>query len=127
MYDPLLGRFISRDRTIPVDEWDKLLAGDKEWRLTESQALIPLGNAYSRECNLYRYVKSSPGNGVDPSGLKFYVGEPTKNNNTIVCDGNGGIEVQLASPRIFVDQDPEAKLNKKCFGDCVRQHEESHI
>lgn len=92
-YDSALGRFISED---------------------------PL--SLSAGLNFYRYVDNRPTLFNDPFGLSKNTGKPADpNKNTIVCDGKGGIRVQLSRDYGLL---PDLA---KCVGDCVRQHEELHI
>ena len=44
---------------------------------------------------------------------------PPKKLNTIVCDGKGGIEVQIGSDNGYQDQ--------KCCVNCMKEHEKFHI
>jgi RHS repeat-associated protein len=65
--------------------------------------------------NFYPYVHDNPVLFVDPTGLQWRTGGPEDPNvNTIVCNGQGGINVQI------VDTDT-------CITDCERVHEEKHI
>lgn len=68
--------------------------------------------------NTYSYVGGTPTMHTDPRGL-YVVGTSSAlpDENTIVCDGNGGIKTQLA---------PLSPLNERCIGDCIRVHEETH-
>jgi RHS repeat-associated protein len=84
-YDPQIGRFVSED---------------------------PIG--FGGGLNFYPYVHGNPVLFIDPTGLKWQLGGPEDPNvNTIVCDGQGGIQVQIA------DTDT-------CITDCERVHEEKH-
>ncbi len=68
--------------------------------------------------NTYAYVNASPVMGTDPRGL-WTTGSSRAlpDENTIVCDGRGGIEIQLA---------PLDPLLKECIGDCIQAHEQVH-
>jgi RHS repeat-associated protein len=69
--------------------------------------------------NFYSYVLNNPVLFNDPYGLWRNTGRPAKPKlNTIVCNGLDGIRVQIGSPGT-----PE---QANCYGDCMRQHEESH-
>ena|ERR1700722_13243680 len=92
-YDPNAGRFISED---------------------------PL--SLSASLNLYKYVDNNSTLFNDPFGLWKNKGVPADPGiNTIVCNGNGGIGVQLANDLGDV---PEVK---SCLGGCIQKHEEKHI
>jgi RHS repeat-associated protein len=69
--------------------------------------------------NFYRYTLNNPVLFNDPMGLWKNTGKPANRNiNTIVCNGQGGIGVQLGAQGT-----PE---QAKCLGDCMRAHENSH-
>jgi RHS repeat-associated protein len=91
-YDPNPGRFVSED---------------------------PIGS--SAGLNFYAYVDNSPNLFDDPFGLWKNKGVPADpNKDTIVCDGQGGIRVQLDRNLQLL---PE---RKECLGPCTVQHEEVH-
>ena len=70
--------------------------------------------------NSYRYVANNPMSHFDPMGLFKVSGVPApKGENTIVCDGTGGIKGQVGSPGNSPDQ-------IRCLKDCLVKHEESH-
>jgi hypothetical protein len=69
----------------------------------------------------YRYVHNNPVIFIDPTGLRGHSWgtlPPDPSKNTIVCDGNNGVRLQL--PNLGT---PE---QRKCLEDCQRVHEESH-
>jgi hypothetical protein len=68
--------------------------------------------------NTYAYVDDNPINGSDPLGL-FQYDKPNSNIGTIICNGTGGVDVQFPA-----NIPPMAE---KCYGDCLRAHELSHI
>jgi len=92
-YDPATGRFIGED---------------------------PVG--FEAGTNFYRYVRNGPIIFVDPTGLQVSYGPPDPSKNTIVCNGHGGIRVQLGSPGVL-----GGPKEQKCLIDCARVHEESHM
>jgi hypothetical protein len=55
---------------------------------------------------------------IGPMLQRWSIGDPTPGLNTIVCDGSGGISVQLGNTG-----DANQTL---CLSDCMRQHEMSH-
>jgi hypothetical protein len=63
-------------------------------------------------------VNNSPVQSYDDLGLWKTGGQAPATENTIVCDGSGGIAVHLQQ------LDP---LNLECLGDCMTAHEQSHI
>jgi len=77
--------------------------------------------------NLYAFV----GNSLNIDNLGFFSwvpninpktkkpAPPPKKLNTIVCDGKGGIEVQIGSDNGYQDQ--------KCCVNCMKEHEKFHI
>ncbi len=68
--------------------------------------------------NTYIYVENNPLRIVDPFGLWGLMG-PDPSKNTLVCNGKGGIKVQIG---------PMSKAQKDCgIADCAKEHEESHI
>lgn len=67
------------------------------------------------DVNLYRYVRNNPVNQTDALGL-LSTGGKDPGLNTIVCDGSGGIRVQLGNIG-----------GNKCLADCAQKHEEVHI
>ncbi|MGB5056577.1 MAG: RHS repeat-associated core domain-containing protein [Nitrospirales bacterium] len=92
-YDPTTGRYIQND---PVDTQDGL--------------------------NRYAYVGNSPTRFVDRLGLIRTTGElANPKDNTIVCDGNGGIMLQVPDSNFD-------SLETLCGAkDCVKAHERSHF
>ena len=88
-YDPTAGRFLSED---------------------------PVG--FKSESNFYAYVRNNPISLIDSSGLSATTGGFAPGLNTVVCDGEGGMVVQMGGP-----PPPGAE----CAEDCMRQHEERHI
>ncbi|MDY6945410.1 MAG: RHS repeat-associated core domain-containing protein [Pseudomonadota bacterium] len=67
--------------------------------------------------NAYTCVQNDPIQAVDPQGLYGYW-PADRTRRTVVCDGRGGVVPQLP---------PLPDPYQKCLGDCVRQHEISHI
>jgi RHS repeat-associated protein len=92
-YDPAAGRFTSED---PV--------------------------AFDSGPNFFSYVRNNPIIFVDPFGLQVSYGPPDPGKNTIVCNGHGGVRVQLGFPGTL-----GGPKEQKCLIDCARAHEESHI
>lgn len=104
-YHPVMGRWLSRD---PIEE-----DGGK---------------------HLYCVVKNNPVNENDSIGLApgnpakaplpspRWVARPYKRPNamTIVCDGKGGVRVQIPDGTYSTD------IEKKCIQPCTEQHEECH-
>lgn len=89
-YDPAVGRFSSED---------------------------PIG--FASEMDFYSYVRNNPTYLIDPRGLQAAIGEPAKPGvNTIVCNGSGGIRIQIGGP-----PPPQAK----CAEECMLLHERRHI
>jgi RHS repeat-associated protein len=89
-YDPRVGRFVSED---PIHS--------------------------QRVPNFYAYVANDPVNLMDPSGRIATARrrkKPGPSDNTIVCDGRGGIRLQL----------PGAVGKPGCLVDCLRAHENVH-
>lgn len=77
----------------------------------------PIG-VYGGSWSTYAYVNDSPVQSHDDLGLWKTTGQASANENTIVCNGSGGIAVHLG------ELDP---LNRECLGDCMATHEQSHI
>jgi len=73
--------------------------------------------------NFYRYVRNNPALFIDPTGLQrvTYL-PPDPRDNTPVCDGHGGLRVQIGYPATL-----GGPKEQKCLIDCARVHEESHI
>jgi RHS repeat-associated protein len=89
-YDPNVGRFVNED---PV-------------RFDAGQ-------------NFYRYVRNNPPLLIDPTGLlEILPADPTI--NTVVCNGHGGMRIQIGMPR-------SSPLQEKCTEDCIKAHEGSHL
>ena len=89
-YDPATGRFVSED---------------------------PIG--FIGGINFYTYVVNNPVIFVDANGLWHNTGRPSNpKDNTIVCNGKGGIRVQLG--------DTGTADQTKCLGPCIAAHEASH-
>jgi RHS repeat-associated protein len=89
-YDPIVGRFVAED---------------------------PAG--FRGGLHFYLYTRNKPILFIDPSGLNIKRYAPDPKANTIICNGNGGLEIQLGnlgSPQ-----------EKKCLKDCYRAHEASHL
>lgn len=63
----------------------------------------------------YGYVGANALSWIDPKGLAAVTGPTPGDNNTIVCDGNGGVE-----PFVVPGQEP-------CVRDCIVEHENSHV
>lgn len=76
----------------------------------------PLGEKGSR--NASQFVANNPPNEMDPLGWWSTGGKSDGTENTIVCDGKGGIRVQLGSKNV--------PSTPSCILDCIKQHEESH-
>lgn len=89
-YDPTTGRYLESD---------------------------PIG-IYGGSWSTYTYVNDSPVQSYDALGLWKTTGPPPDSENTIICDGSGGISVHLQQ------LDP---LSLECLGDCMTAHEQSHI
>lgn len=87
-YDAGLGRWINRD---PIGE-------NGGWNLTE-------------------FCRNNPVSYFDKFGL-WVVGPPARDINTVVCDGNGGIRIQISG---------NAPGPLDCIIDCLRAHEQEHI
>jgi RHS repeat-associated protein len=68
--------------------------------------------------NFYKYVENSALNKTDPDG-KLSIGPPNPNVNTVVCDGSGGMRVQLA-PQFVATHSSDMQF-------CAILHEQSHI
>jgi RHS repeat-associated protein len=87
-YDPSLGRFISED---------------------------PIG--FGGGTHFYKYAANNPVLFDDPFGLWKNTGKPAASDiNTIVCNGSGGIAVQIPT-----DQDLSCGI-----GNCIWRHENQH-
>jgi hypothetical protein len=71
--------------------------------------------------NFYVYVGNNPLLFNDPFGLWKNTGVPSDpSKNTIVCNGKGGVRVQLSND---FDELPDFR---KCLANCTQKHEESH-
>ena len=111
-YNPADGRWINRD---PIEQFD---LSD----IINSSNNDPIKNYYNFNKNRQPYT-------IDNLGLFSWVpninpktkkpAPPSKKLNTIVCDGKGGIEVQIGSENGYQDQ--------KCCVNCMKEHEEFHI
>ena len=89
-YDPNLQRWVNRD---------------------------PLGETAGG--NLYAFVSADPVNDVDYLGLLRAFGKNDGSVPTVVCDGKGGMRVDLG--KNILPGTPQ------CIVDCMRAHEEKHI
>ncbi|MGO1072979.1 RHS repeat-associated core domain-containing protein [Lysobacter sp. CA199] len=69
----------------------------------------------------YGYVKGSPLNRFDSSGLlvSAQTGTIVSGENTVVCDGKGGMKVFLDDRVLYSDY--------PCLIDCARVHEQTHL
>jgi uncharacterized protein RhaS with RHS repeats len=77
----------------------------------------PVG--FASEVDFYTYVRNNPIYLIDPRGLQAATGGPAPPNvNTVVCNGRGGIRIQIGSP-------PPAQA--ACAEQCMRAHEQQHI
>jgi RHS repeat-associated protein len=73
--------------------------------------------------HFYRYARNSPALFIDPTGLQQVKYEPPDpRDNTPVCDGHGGLRVQIGDPATL-----GGPKQQKCLIDCARVHEQSHI
>jgi hypothetical protein len=72
-----------------------------------------------RGTDFYRYVRNNPTVFIDPTGLLTLL-PPDPLPNTIVCNGHGGMRIQIGKPG------PSPQV-AKCTGDCVEVHEQSHL
>jgi RHS repeat-associated protein len=75
---------------------------------------------FSGGINFYGYVRNNPTILVDPTGLKVGVSPPNPNQNTVVCDGRGGMAVQIGGP--FGPDEVFCGIY-----DCIIEHEKNHI
>jgi hypothetical protein len=66
---------------------------------------------------LYRFCENDPEDQVDVYGL-FSINKPT-DDNTIVCDGKGGVRVKHSSKN--------PANTPQCLMDCIDVHENIHI
>lgn len=92
-YDSSLGRFLSED---------------------------PVG--FDEGTNSYRYVRNDPALLIDPSGLRIIYLPPDPRDNTIVCDGHGGLSVQIGNPGTL-----GGPQQQECLINCAKVHEQTHI
>ena len=105
---PEIGRWASRD---PLTDYVSYLAAlknksQKERRIITREAIR----------SVYRFGDNST-IGYDALGLVWGASLPDPTINTIVCDGKGGVKIQLTDAM---------KNNPKCIVDCANKHEESH-
>lgn len=70
------------------------------------------------------YVRDNPVIFIDPTGLQLGTKPPDPGQNTIVCNGHGGIQIQLGNLRTLGDGSSKAI---QCLIGCARVHEQSHI
>jgi len=92
-YDPATGRFISEDPT-----------------------------GFGGGLNFFQYARNNATLFNDPLGLWINSGiQAPPDINTIVCNGKGGIRVQLAD---YYNLLPDFR---RCLADCTRMHENLHI
>ena len=89
-YDPNVGRFIKED---------------------------PIG--FRGGLNFYSYVHNNPVLFIDPIGLNLKRSDPDPKENSPICNGKGGLDIQLGN--LGTPQE------KKCLEDCYRAHEASHL
>jgi RHS repeat-associated protein len=119
-YDSTEGRFLSRD---PLSQMDQTVA----YPLSPTAGSMPGVPLYYNNRpdyqfssdSLYSYTSENPLARIDPYGLKWGIDESDAKINTIVCDGKGGIEVQIGTAN-----DAEAL---KCTKGCIEAHERSHM
>src|SRR5579872_5055685 len=80
----------------------------------------PIG--FADGSGFYRYVHNNPIIYIDPTGFKSHgwgTGPPDPSINTTVCNGHGGIGVQIGNAG-----SPQEAL---CLEDCMRVHEQRHV
>jgi hypothetical protein len=76
------------------------------------------------DINLYAYVANAPSSYVDPSGRGRIPGghailTPNPTLNTTVCDGKGGVAIQIG--------DPKWLITSTCAMKCLLAHEGMHV
>jgi RHS repeat-associated protein len=72
--------------------------------------------------NFYRYVRNNPVVFVDPTGLQIGTLPPDPSQNTIVCNGHGGIGIQIVPATLG-----KTPKDIQCVIDCARLHEQIHM
>jgi len=98
------------DRSYNIYRWYRSGWG----RYTQSD---PLG--LWTDINSFRYANDSAIVNIDPLGLLIMIkGPPDPTQTTWMCDGHGGMKVQIGTPF--------TRDEIGCFGDCLVQHEGYH-
>jgi RHS repeat-associated protein len=72
--------------------------------------------------NFYRYVRNNPAVLIDPTGLQVGLIPPDPSQNTIVCNGHGGIGIQILPATLG-----KTPQEIQCVLGCARLHEQIHI